>query len=168
MRLMITGMMLLSGIALADSVSAQTTPAPATRTVVAAAKLPTVTDVPLYFKAISMTLPPGGKSNVLAGNGVLYQVSGSAEVSLGGEAKLLNAGEGLFIANGKTAELKAGSGAPSTFLHFSLAPGADLDRPATTARRGSSMPSPAGNSAPRCTMPTPSSASPSTPMGRAW
>src|ERR1700678_726224 len=132
MRLMITGMMLLSGIALADSVSAQTTPAPATRTVVAAAKLPTVTDVPLYFKAISMTLPPGGKSNVLAGNGVLYQVSGSAEVSLGGEAKLLNAGEGLFIANGKTAGLKAGSGAPSTFLHFSLAPGADLDRPATT------------------------------------
>jgi hypothetical protein len=101
--------------------------------VVAATKLPTVADVPLYFKAVSVTLQPDEKSGVSAANGILYQMSGSTEVALDGEAKLLNAGEGLFIAGGKTAALTAGSGGPSTFLHFFLAPAADLGRPAETA-----------------------------------
>ena len=97
-------------MALTASAAAQTTPAPPaiTRTVVAATKLPTVTDVPLYFKAVSVTLPPGEKSGVSAANGILYQISGSTEVSLGGEAKMLGAGEGLFIAGGKTAVLNGG------------------------------------------------------------
>jgi quercetin dioxygenase-like cupin family protein len=125
----------LGAMALAGSAAAQTPPAPPaiTRTVVAATKLPAVTDVPLYFKAVSVTLPPGEKSAVSAANGILYQITGSTEVSLGNEAKPLSAGEGLFIAGGKTAVLKAGSGGPSTFLHFFIAPAADLDRPAETA-----------------------------------
>ena len=127
--------MLLGGMAVATSAAAQTTPAPLaiTRTVVAATKLPSVTDVPLYFKAVSVTIPPGEKSSVSAANGILYQISGSTEVSVGGETKMLGAGEGLFIPGGKTAMLKAGSGAPSTFLHFFLASAVDLDRPAGTA-----------------------------------
>ena len=60
-------------------------------------------------------------------------MSGSTEVALDGEAKILNAGEGLFIAGGKTAALTAGSGGPSAFLHFFLAPAVDLARPAETA-----------------------------------
>src|SRR3981189_1374938 len=63
------------------------------RTVVAAAKLPTVTDVPLYFKAVSITLQPDEKSGVSAANGILYQMSGSTEVAGDGEAKILNARE---------------------------------------------------------------------------
>ena len=82
---------------------------------------------------MSVTLQPDEKSSVSAANGILYQVSGSTEVALDGEAKMLNAGEGLFIAGGKTAALTAGSGGPSTFLHFFLAPAVDLDRPAETA-----------------------------------
>jgi hypothetical protein len=58
-----------------------------TRTVIAATKLPTVTDVPLHFKVVSITLRPDERSSVLAANGILYQMSGSTEVSLGGEAK---------------------------------------------------------------------------------
>src|SRR5208337_2588694 len=129
-----TGLLLLGTMALPASGTAQTTltPPPITRTVVAATKLPTVTDVPLHFKAVSVTLPPGEKSDVLAVNGILYQISGSTEVSLGGEAKTLSAGEGLFIASGKTAVLKAGTGGPSTFLHFFLVSTSDLDRPAET------------------------------------
>ena len=46
---------------------------------------------------------------------------------------MLNVGEGLFIAGGETAALTAGSGGPSTFLHFFLAPAVDLGRPAETA-----------------------------------
>ena len=100
---------------------------------VAATKLPTVTDVPLHFKAVSVTLRPDAKSDVSAASGILYQISGSTEVSLGGEAKILNAGDRLFIAGGKTAALTAGPGGPSTFLHFFLVPAADLSGPVETA-----------------------------------
>src|SRR4030088_2553929 len=125
----------LGSMALGAFAVAQTTPAPPaiTRTVIAAAKLSTVTDVPLYFKAVSVTLPSGEKSSVSAANSIIYQISGSTEVSLDGETKTLNAGEGLFTAGGKTSVLKAGSGGPSSFLHFLLVPAADLDRPAESA-----------------------------------
>src|SRR5229473_1453105 len=135
MQFRTTGLLLLSAMALPASGAAQPTPAPPsiTRTVVAATKLPSVTDVPLHFQAVSVTLQPDQKSGVSAANGILYQISGSTEVALDGEAKMLNAGEGLFIAGGKTAALKAGSGGPSTFLHFLLVPAVDLGRPVETA-----------------------------------
>ena len=135
MQFRTTGLLLLGAMALPAPGTAQTTPAPPaiTRTVVAATKLPTVTDVPLHFKAVSVTLQPGEKSDVSAANGILYQMSGSTEVLLGGKAKMLNAGEGLFIAGGETAALTAGSGEPSTFLHFFLVPAVDLGRPVETA-----------------------------------
>jgi quercetin dioxygenase-like cupin family protein len=128
------GILLLGAMALPASVAAQTTPAPSaiTRTVVAATKLPTVIDAPLHFKAVNVALQPGEKSSVSAGDGILYQMSGSTEVSLDGETKMLNAGEGRFIANGRTAALTAGTGGPSTFLHFFLVSAADLGRPAET------------------------------------
>src|SRR4030081_1169484 len=135
MRFRTTGLLLLGAMALPASGTAQTIPAPPaiTRTVVAATKLPTVTDVQLHFKAVSITLQPDEKSGVPAANGILYQMSGSTEVALDGEAKMLSAGEGLFIADGKTAALTAGSGGPSTFLHFFLVPAVDLGRPVETA-----------------------------------
>src|SRR6202023_15326 len=125
-----TGLLLLGAMALPTSGAAQTTPAPPaiTRSVVAATKLPTVTDVPLHFKAVSITLQPDEKSGVSAANGILYQMSGSSEVTLDGEVKMLNAGEGLFIAGGKTAALTAGSGGASTFLLLFLASASGLGR----------------------------------------
>src|ERR1700738_3449668 len=135
MQFRTTGLLLLGAMALPVSATAQTTPTPPaiTRTVIAATKLPTVADVPVHFKAVSITLQPDEKSDVSAANGILYQMSGSTEVALDGEAKMLNAGEGLFIAGGKTAALTAGSGGPSTFLHFFLAPAVGLGRPAAAA-----------------------------------
>jgi quercetin dioxygenase-like cupin family protein len=135
MQFRTTGLLLLGAMALPASGAAQTTAAPPaiTRAVIAATKLPTVRDVPLHFKAVSITLQPDERSSVSAANGILYQMSGSTEVALDGEAKMLNAGEGLFIAGGKTAALTAGSGGPSTFLHFFLAPAVDLGRPVETA-----------------------------------
>ena len=135
MQFRTTGLLLLGAMALPASGTAQTTPAPPaiTRTVVAATKLPTVTDVPLHFKAVSITLQPDERSSVSAANGILYQMSGSTEIALDGQAKMLNAGEGLFIAGGKTAALTAGSGGPSAFLHFFLVPAVDLGRPVETA-----------------------------------
>ena len=79
-----------------DQAVAQQPPAqpPITRTVVAATKLPTVTDRPLLFRALSVTIPPGEKSSVSTADGILYQMSGSTEVSIGGEAKTLSPGGG--------------------------------------------------------------------------
>jgi quercetin dioxygenase-like cupin family protein len=135
MQFRTSGLLLLGAMALPAAGIAQTAPAaPAiTRTMVAATKLPTVADVPLHFKAVSATLQPDEKSDVSAANGILYQMSGSTEVLLGGETKMLNAGEGLFIAGGETAALTAGSGGPSTFLHFFLVPAVNLGRPVETA-----------------------------------
>jgi quercetin dioxygenase-like cupin family protein len=135
MQFRTTELLLLGAMALPASATAQTAPAPPTitRTVVAATKLPTVTDVPLHFKVVRTTLQPNEKRGISPANGILYQISGSTEVSLGGEAKMLSDGEGLFIAGGKTAALTAGSRGPSTFLHFFLVPAVDLGRPVETA-----------------------------------
>ena len=102
MRFRITGTLLLGTLALAAPAAAQNAPAPSaiTRTLVAATKLPTVTNVPLYFKAMSVTLPPGEASTLTVPNAILYQIAGSTEVSLGDEAKTLAAGEGMFIPAG--------------------------------------------------------------------
>src|ERR1700751_1236705 len=127
---MTLGTALFTATALALSASAQPPPAsPAiTRTIVAATKLPSAVETPLYFKATRITLQPGGKSSLSAANGILYQLSGSTEISLGGGNKVLGVGEGLFVAAGKTVSLSAGSGAPSILLYFLLAPAAELDR----------------------------------------
>ena len=136
MLLRIAGILLPCAVVLATSVAAQPpTPPPAaiTRTVIATTKLPTVTVAPLHFRAVSVTLPPNDTSSVSGANGILYQLSGSTAVSVDDQPRTLNAGEGLFIAAGKKATLKAGSGAPSTFLHFIIAPVGDLDRPVEAA-----------------------------------
>src|ERR1700730_8761328 len=115
-------LLLLGATALPASGAAQTAAAPPaiTRTVIAATKLPTVTDVPVHFKAVSITLQPNERSSVPAANGILYQMSGSSEVALDGEAKTITAGEGLFIAGGKTAALTAGGGGGAHLLSPSL------------------------------------------------
>ena len=114
--------------------AAQTAPASPqiVRSVIAATKLPNVVEAPLHFRAVSVTVPPGQGSSFTGADGIIYQISGSTEVSADGDRKALSAGEGVFIAGGKKASLRAGSGEPSTFLHFLLAPAADLDQPAET------------------------------------
>src|ERR1700737_2747752 len=135
MQFMTAGLLLLGAIALPASGTPQPAPAPPaiTRTVIAATKLPTATEVPVHFKAGSITLQPDEKSSVSAANGILFQMSGSTEVSLDDEAKVLSAGEGLFIAGGKTAALTAGSGGACPLLHLFPATAMDLARPAETA-----------------------------------
>ena len=133
MRFTTTGI-LFAAMVVAVSAAAQTPQPPTTavRKVVAAAKLPTVTNVPLYFKVQSITLSSNEKTSISGTNSVLYQLSGSTDVSGVGETKTLSAGDGLLIAAGMAVELKPTSGAPSTMLQFLLSPGSDLDRPTAT------------------------------------
>jgi quercetin dioxygenase-like cupin family protein len=127
MRFTTTVLVFLGAAAHSSVVAAQTPPAvpAATRTVIAATKLPTVTDKSLHFKAESITISPGEKRDRSTGDGVLYQVSGSTEISIGGEIKTLSPGEGVFIPAGKAASLTARSGEASTSIHFLLAPVTD-------------------------------------------
>ena len=131
MRSTTIGTFLVCAAALAAPASGQTPPpAPATaRTVVASTKLPTLGDTPVHFKAVSVTIPSGASSSVSSTNGILYQLLRSTQILISGEIKTLSPGEGLFIASGNAAMLKAGDAGPSTFLHFLLAPTADLDKP---------------------------------------
>jgi quercetin dioxygenase-like cupin family protein len=122
--------------AMVIAVPAAAQPAPSStatvRKVVAATKLATVTNVPLYFKVQSIALSSAEKSSISGTNSVLYQLSGSTEVSGVGETKRLSAGDGLLISAGTTAELKAVSGAPSVVLQFLLSSALELDRPTAT------------------------------------
>ena len=122
---------LICVVTLAGDVAAQAPPAAlaAARPPVASTKLAMVGDTPVHFKAMSVTIPAGASSGVIAPNGILYQLSGSTEVSAGGQVTTLSAGEGLFIASGSAATLKAAGEESSTLLHFLLAPSADLDKP---------------------------------------
>jgi quercetin dioxygenase-like cupin family protein len=134
MRYATAGILLFGAGTLVASAIAQTAQAPAavTRTVVASAKLPSVVETPLYFRALQLSLPPRETGTLSAANGILYQLSGSTEISLGNDTKTLRAGDGLFLAAGKSASLKAGSDAASTLLHFLLTPAPDRNKPAVT------------------------------------
>ena len=117
---------------------AQTPPAaPAiTRTVVAGTKLPSLGDTPLYFRVVSVSIPSGQNISLPASNGILYQLlyqlSGSTEVSAG-EAKTITGGGGVLIASGTIASLTAGNGEQSALLYFLLAPKEALDQPVAGA-----------------------------------
>jgi quercetin dioxygenase-like cupin family protein len=126
---------LLAATTFAGSAIGQTTPVPqaAGRKVVATAKLASVADAPIYFRALRVTIPPGEKSSITADDGILYQVSGSTLVSSGQEVTTITAGDGLFIASRRSASVQAGASEPSTYLHFVLVRAADLDRPVATA-----------------------------------
>ena len=103
------------------------------RTVIAGTKLPDFSAAPVYFCALEVTIPAGAASRITeAPNGILYQLAGSTEISTDGQQKTLAADEGLFIAGGHDASLKAGGGSPSHILHFLLMPGVTLGKPVET------------------------------------
>jgi len=131
----IIGVMLFSIAALAADAAAQTSPAPPaiTRTIVAATKLPTVVAVPLHLRAVTVTIQPGEATSFSGATGILYQVSGSTEISVDGAVKTVSAGEGLYIPLGKLVSLKSGGGEPSSFLHFLLTAANDLNQPVEAA-----------------------------------
>lgn len=130
------GIALLGAMAFTALAVAQTIPpAPSTtRTVLAQTKVRIAGNRPLYFSAVGVVIPPGETSTVSpAADGILYQMSGSTEVAVGGATRTLNAHEGLFIPAEKRVSLKAGVGIPSTLMHFILGRVVDLDRSAASA-----------------------------------
>jgi quercetin dioxygenase-like cupin family protein len=139
MRLSIIAVMLLATSAVAPAVAQNAPASPAVvRTVVAAGELPDLGAAPLHFRAIAVTIPPGATSRVAAPSGILYQLSGSTDVSVAGDTKRLAPGEALYLPSGSEASLTASAGKPSRALHFLMLAPAALDlaveaAPATVA-----------------------------------
>ncbi len=111
---------------------AQTAPGAPSRAVLAAAKLATVTDTPLYFRVSQIAIPPEARTGTASAAAVLYEISGSTEVSINGESKTLRVGQGLFIPRHAMAQLQA-AGRSSILLRFSLESPGDLSRANQTA-----------------------------------
>jgi hypothetical protein len=101
--------------------------------VIAAAKLPSVTEAPLHFRAVAVNIPRSEKSSASPGNSILYRLSGSTQILAGAETRTLRAAEGLFIAEGTAMVLNAGNDGASNFIQFFLVPAVDLVRPAASA-----------------------------------
>lgn len=70
---------------------------------------------------------------MVAGNGILYQVSGSTAVTLDAGTKVLSGGEGLFLPSGREVSLKAAPGEPAVLLHFRLVSALSAGQPVETA-----------------------------------
>ncbi|MGH9552896.1 MAG: cupin domain-containing protein [Terriglobales bacterium] len=122
----------LTGQFLSLSAVAQTPPTTTsvTRSVIAETKLRIAENVPLYFRAVGLVIPVNAMSSFsVAADGILYQMSGSTVVTIGGKASALAAHEGVFIPAGKQVSLKTGGDVPSTLMHFMLSRALDLDRP---------------------------------------
>jgi quercetin dioxygenase-like cupin family protein len=134
MRQVMAGVLLLgAGTLIAPAIAqpAQSPPA-VTRTVVASAKLPSVVETPQYFRAMQLSLPSRQAAMLSAPTGILYQLSGSTEITVGNETKVLRPGDALFLPARKSASLKAGDDEAATLLHFLLTPAPERNKPEVT------------------------------------
>jgi quercetin dioxygenase-like cupin family protein len=92
----------------------------AARTVIAQAKLPSVVDKPMNFRVVNVALKSGEMEKLSSVTSVVYQVSGSAEVFVGGQTTMISAGTGVYVPAGTPASLTA-KGGESASMVFQLA-----------------------------------------------
>lgn len=121
MRLAIVVTALLIG--LATPAAAQSAPgAPGVQAAtLAASKVPDLGRAPLYFCALSVTIPAAAASHIAStATGIFYQLSGSTEITTGAVSKTVAAGEAFFIPAGNHVGLKAVGDGPSRALQFLL------------------------------------------------
>ena len=114
---------------------AQSPPANTVRTPLAAGRLTSVVEMPLYFRLYRARLPAAGRSSYSAVNTMLYGLSGALTIDIGGTAQSLAEGKGVFIPAGQEATISASGSGSADFLVFVLTARPNqrkplLDRPA--------------------------------------
>lgn len=117
------------------------------RLVLASSKIPSIDDGPLHFRLLRITIPAGQSVAYAGPPGMVYPISGSLSISIDGDRRPLQDGEGSFLGRGQRATLAAGLAAPATFLHYLLVTRAELDtvfhaRPAAASEVSHSEPIP--------------------------
>ncbi len=113
----------------------QTAPATAVRTLLAAGRLASVTEMPLYLRLYRVHLPAGQHSSYDGSNAILYDLSGASAIEIGGATQSLAEGAGTFIPAGQAATIGASGSEPASLLVFLLTASPNqrrplLDRPA--------------------------------------
>jgi hypothetical protein len=84
----------------------------------------------MHFKLLRISLPASASTTYRGAHSTIYQLSGTLAMETGNEKRILQEGEGTFIAAGTDAILQASGSAPAIFLHFLLVSSTDLDKPA--------------------------------------
>ena len=97
------------------------------RMVLASSKIPALDGGPLHFRLVRVTIPAGQSILFTGPQGMVYPISGSLSISIDGDRRTLQDGEGSFLGAGRRATLSAGAAAPATFLHCLLLTRAELD-----------------------------------------
>jgi quercetin dioxygenase-like cupin family protein len=87
----------------------------------AAGQLPSVVELPVYFRLYRIYLPAARHASYRGSSAMLYGLSGRAEMQLeGGDAQPLAEGAGAYIAAGQGVTVSAAEAAPSELLLFVL------------------------------------------------
>jgi len=106
------------------------------RLVLASSKLP-LDENPLHFRLVRVTIPAGQSIVYTGPQGMVYPTSGALSITIDGDRRALQDGEGAFLAGGRRATLGAGTTA-AAFLHYLLVTRGELEavfhgRPAAAA-----------------------------------
>ncbi len=119
--------LILSSLAL--PALAQSQPASTVRTLLAAGRVVSVVDTPLYFRLFEVRLPAAEQVSYSGPNSMLYVLSGRPVVALDDSAQTVSEGDGFFIPGGRAAVIRAHGSEPAHFLQFVLAPAAEAQKP---------------------------------------
>src|SRR5215472_1356330 len=116
---------------------AQSEPVSAVRMPLAVGHLPSVVEMPLFFRLYRVSLPAGQLLSYDGSTAMLYGLSGAATIDLEGAARSIAEGAAAFIPAGKAATVGASGPEPTNLLLFVLTPRPNqrkplLDRPAVT------------------------------------
>jgi quercetin dioxygenase-like cupin family protein len=133
------GACLLTGSLLAPTAGAQGPPGPGApgstviRTVLGATGLPSVTDTPLHFRLLRVTVPAGESTMDSGTTGIIYVLSGGLAVSVDGDRQTLREGDAAVVTKGKMVTLRTTGSDPATLLHFMLPRIEELSAPGPRA-----------------------------------
>ena len=118
--------------AFAQSEPINTAPLP-----LAVGHLPSVVEMPLFFRLYRVSLPAGQVLSYDGSTAMLYGLSGAATIDLDGAARSIAEDAAAFIPAGRAATVRASGPEPTNLLLFVLTPRPNqrkplLDRPAVT------------------------------------
>ena len=122
---------------LSSQAFAQSEPVSTARVSLAVGRLPSVVDMPLFFRLYRVSLPAGQLRSYDGSTAMLYVLSGAATIDIDGSFPSIAAGAAAFIPAGKSVNVGALGSEPTNLLLFVLTPRPNqrkplLDRPAVT------------------------------------
>lgn len=118
----VAAMLLLTALVAAPAAAqapAPPRPAGPVRLLLASAKLPSVVAGPLHFKLVRVAMAAGQSAGYSGPPGMLAVLTGSVTVTIGGDPRTLEQGDGLFVPGGQRVTL-ASRARPATLLHYLL------------------------------------------------